>query len=220
MADMTLEQIKDFVQAHPAQRVLGTGADTDEIKLNSFRFANTVAVDLRAKGVHAGLLKKPTGSNVKGYAVDILALMATDGTVQIHDIVVASDEPGARAGFGEAEDMDPARFADPDPGLGYITTGSGPGDPGNPGDPGDPPDTDLVQLLTDIHARVTRIEDVIAQVMPQIDSAFGNVDDRLAAIQTTLDSLPAGGGAGAAPVYEGSFRILGQTVRFTLTPKV
>jgi hypothetical protein len=110
---------QSFVLNHPAKSILGTGNGEQEIRDNSFRFVNTVAIDLRKLGhVEVKVYQKTSGSNSFGYASDILVIDQT-----LYDCVSSSDTPSAKASFGDVGPGDLSRFEIPDPQY-YIPTNS------------------------------------------------------------------------------------------------
>lgn len=115
---MTLQQIQDFVLAHPAQSILGTpvgGAKFAQARReNAFRFTNQVAHDLREAGVDAGLLIKPDGDGAFGYSADrIVLVMDPTARARHYDIVFASEAEEAIPSWGDDGPIDAGRMGAP-----------------------------------------------------------------------------------------------------------
>lgn len=102
-----------YIKSHPAKSILGKGNSPEEMRDNSFRFVNTVCLDLRKMGhVEVKVYEKTSGSNSFGYASDILVV---DNT--IYDCVVGSDGPEASPSFQDKGPADLSRVVLPDPSI-------------------------------------------------------------------------------------------------------
>lgn len=211
---MDINTIDAFVREHPAARILGQGGTEQERRVAAFQFVNTVAVDLReALHVNAGLVRRiPTDADPLDYESFVLALMAQDGTVQVHDVVSSHELTDAHVTFGPGADAPAEVFAEPDANFGYVVTTATPAVP-------EPTEVDLVQLLTDLHGSVLRVESILTQVMPQIDHAFGEIDDRLTVIADKLDRPAVRVSPAPLTEYVGEGVFFGRKIRFVLTPK-
>lgn len=185
-----------FVNSRPYKSILGTGADDQARRENAFRFSNTVAAELRTQGQDAGILAKPNGANVAGYASDILCLRL-NGQVNHFDVVSANEATTAGTTWIDHGPIDAARFRLPDPA--WLVTGTTP--PVEPPvvPPPAPPTTACAFDATQILAAVDAQRQAIATLQAKVE-----------ALQLQIAAFTV-----EFPVYTGRF--FGQS--FTLTPK-
>jgi hypothetical protein len=175
---------------------LGQGETPEARTAKAAMFTRRVAATLCAEDPRWGLLEKTGGNTHEGYSVDRLAYLdMAEALAWLVDIVVASDGPDARAGWGlDAEPVSSARWRRPPEAI--------------PLPPPDPPSDPVVQCL------------YTAPNLRPLTEALEALTARVASLERVVSMIEVNVPPVRFPVYEGTISLpFFGTKTITLRPK-